>query len=192
LTATLRNFAALLVGLAFTGCTQTVEPFRSSVTQTGPDARLRAPVASARGVPHLSTSVEVEERSYATGNNVPLVLSVSNHERIPVTIPALGCALLYVVYDQRGTQVSGGFVCGNDVFPVITLNAGETVQRKMEWLASTYYYDDGLVFVPLPPGTYRIHAYLVPLSPLSWDTYLSTPHVVRLLEQEPASSAARF
>jgi hypothetical protein len=75
----------------------------------------------------------------------------------------------------------------------LILDAGETVQRKMQWLAATPHYEGGVIIeVPLPAGTYRVHAYLIPGWPLPWDTYLSAPRVVRLVEQEPASSATRF
>lgn len=177
-----RSIAAFLLGLALTGCTQTMEPFHAPTAQAHPDARLRARITSARAVSHLRTSVKVGERSNATGGIVPLVISVTSHERVPVNIPSLGCALLYVVYDEHGTQVSESFTCGYDVPPPFTLLAGETVLRRMEWLAATHRYESGvLIEVPLPPGLYRVHAYLIPWWPLPWDTYLSAPSVVRLV-----------
>jgi len=133
----------------------------------------------------LTTRVRASERFMVTGDLAHLVLSVTSHEREPVTLGfPHSCQLLYVVYDWRGTEVSEGYGCLT--FPSdLTLRPGETVEQRASWRAKRY--DERLrTYVPLPPGRYRIHAFLDRHWPESWSRvgYLSPPFVMRLLGAE--------
>jgi len=122
------------------------------------------------------------EHVAVTGSTLSLDLSVTNHERVQVTT-AEGPPY-FIVYDQDVNQVSPGLASGYSFPNVFTVESGQTVHVKWDWVAATAYYDDGVKFRPLPPGLYRVHAYLTPGWPLPWDTYLSPPRMVRLVEQE--------
>jgi hypothetical protein len=162
---------------------QITEPFQARVMQSSLGANRTEAFASANEIAHVTTSVRVLERSGAPGSTFHLLLSVTNHEHHAISLPYAGCSFLYVVYDQDGTVVSPGFTCGYAVFDPLILQAGETLKKDMVWEAATYYYDNGVVTVPLPPGLYRVHAYYTPNWPLPWDSYLSPPSVVRLVEK---------
>jgi hypothetical protein len=179
---TFRSVAAILTSSALASCMQVTEPFQARVAQSPLGAHPTEAVASANEIAQVTTSVRVLERSGAPGSTFHLMLSVTNHERHPVSLPSAGCSFLYIVYDESGTQVSPGFTCGYAMFDPLILQAGETLKKEMVWEATTYYYDNGAVTVPLPPGLYQVHAYYTPNWPLAWDTYLSPPSVVRLVE----------
>ena len=176
----LRNVAALCVTLASAGCMQITEPIHRPLAPIHASA-LRQSASRAEAplrLPRLSTSAEVGERSIVTGSLLNIVLSVTNHQREPVTLSfAATCQLLFVVYDQHGTRVSENWGCAT--FPTtLTLGPRETVRRTSVWLAARYNYAQG-GYVPLPAGTYRIHAYI------SGHGYQSPPFVLRLLAREP-------
>lgn len=157
--ARFRKIAALFVSFAFAGCSQPTEPIHSPA-------------------PRLSTAVEVSPPSMVTGSVVTVTLSVTNHGRGPVTLEfGSACQLLYVVYDQRGIQVSDGWVCAT-IPTELTLEAGETKRQADMWRAARYDYGQR-AYVPLPPGPYQIQAYLTDHG------YLSEPFVVQLLGSEP-------
>ena len=180
MTRSLPNIAALLAGLALAGCTETTKPF-----DLRPDdalRALRARGAPADGLPRMSTSVEVGERAIVTGNYVPLILSVTNNEHVPITVVNASCRLWYVAYDQHGTRVSGSCAGGYYIPDPITIQPRQSVEIRTYWLAASSYYDNGFVIVPLLPGPYRIQAYFEPDWPHPWDTYLSSPRVVHLVQ----------
>jgi len=166
--------AVLCVSLA--GCVQPTGPVHSSSAATSE----RAPRSSAvreeadHRLFHLSTSVEAG-RSMVTGSFNVVQLSVTNHEREPVTLGfGSGCQLLYVVYDLHGNQVSSSFGC--TAFPTqLTIGARETVRQTTTWEPERYDYGQH-AYVPLPAGLYRMHAYI------SEHGYESPPFMVRLVE----------
>ena len=174
----LRVLIALSLSLVFGGCVQSTEPFQLPVEQARESARTLSPVRShaVQLGPRLRTSVEVTPRRFVTGSLVTLNLSVTNHEREPVTLHfGATCQLLFIVYDRHGAQVSESWICG--FFPTtLSLGAGETVRRTEGWLAAHYDYSQH-ADVPLPPGPYRIHAYLPEHG------YLSPPFVVQVQAQ---------
>jgi len=151
-----RRIAALFVSFAFAGCSQPTEPIHSPA-------------------PRLSTAVEVSPPALVTGSIVNVTLSVTNHGRGPVTLEfGSACQLLYIVHDQRGVEVSPGWMCAG-METELTLKAGETRRKESVWRAARYDYDQH-VYVPLPPGPYQVQAYL------TGHGYLSQPFVVELLE----------
>ena len=184
ITPTLRSFAALLVALVLAGCGEITEPFRGR--PENPYHALRAGGAAANGLPRLMASVQLSDRTIVSGRVVPLTLSLTNHERLPIDVYMSPCDLWYVVYDRHGTQVSSGCAGGFPTPERVTLQPGQSVERTASWQATTFDYDNGVIEVPLAPGPYRIHAYFNPGWPLPWDTYLSPPHVVQVVgEQRP-------
>jgi hypothetical protein len=167
-----RSVSAILVTSALAGCMQITEPLQARVTQPPLGAQPTKAAASANEIARVTTSVRVLERSGSAGNVFHLTLSVTNHELHSVHLPYAGCSFLYIVFDRDGTQVSPTFTCGDAVFDPLILGAGETLEKDMVWQAAWQ----------LPPGIYRVHAYYTPNWPLPWDTYLSPPSVVRLVE----------
>jgi hypothetical protein len=86
-------------------------------------------------------------------------LSVTNHEREPVTLGFAGTTqLVYVVYDLHGNQVSSAW--GTFAFPTaLTIGAGETVLEDTAWRPQRYDYSLH-AYVPLSAGLYRMQAYI--------------------------------
>jgi hypothetical protein len=173
----LRSFAALSVCVAFAGCMQTTEPLRPPppADPQGYASPSMAGGRAQRGPFHLSTSVEME-RSMVTGGVADVVLSVTSHEREPVTLRFHdSCQLEFVAYDRGGIRVDEGWSCfffGS----TLTLAPGQTVRQSKQFRAARY--DEQLhAYVPLPTGTYRFHALLNGLG------YYSPPLVVRLVAE---------
>lgn len=181
-----RIVVAIALCLAVAGCLQITKPIHS-VAPAGQTASrsVAAATEDMSGLPRLKTSVEVSERSIVTGSFTPIVLSITNLGREPVTLGfGATCQLLFVVYDRHGTQVSPTWTCG--FMPTtLTLEAGETVSQTDGWLAATYDHSQGPygTDVPLPPGPYRIQAYV------SEHGYLSAPRVVRLVGERSSGGS---
>lgn len=176
-----RAVIALGLSLASGGCLQTTEPMPGEQVRQSARTASSTQAKAAHLVPHLSTSVEAEPRRIVTGTLATITLSITNHEREPVTLHfGSGCQLLFNVYDLHGNQVSETWVCG--YFPTtLTLEGGETLRRRTSgWLAARFDWSR-LAYVPLPAGPYRVHAFV------SGHGYLSPPFVVQLLEQEPVA-----
>ncbi len=186
-----RSVIALSVGLASAGCMQATAPrpplaredFRSP---PGPSVR------QLQRTPRMSTGVEFG-RTLVTGSLATITLTLTNHEREAITLLfPTGCQLLYHVYDQHGNRVDEGWGCV--FFPSwLTIEPGVTARQQMPFVAAQYDYSRQ-AYVPLPPGPYRIRAYLdrhyyeSQSFEACWDyegCFWSPPFVVRLLEQEP-------
>ena len=150
------RLAVMLVGFGAAGCSKSTDPMVS-------------------GSPHFTTAVEVSQPSVTPGGTVDLTLSVTNHEPEQVTIWfSSTCQMLYAVQNGFGAQVSEDFACGA-YGATLALLPGETREVATTWRASRYIYDVG-ADVPLPPGTYRVYAYL------SEHGYVSEPAEVQVRE----------
>jgi hypothetical protein len=158
-----RTFGPLLIVLACTSCMQTTEPIHGEIDQATRSGAPASP-AAVQTAPRLVTSIEIPDRLYAIGETVPLLVSVTNRERFPVsTIAILG----YAVFDPRGNLVGYYPVTGGYQPDPVTLQPGQTIQERLEWSTVT-------------PGPYHVHAWVSPNYPLPWDYYLSPPRVIRI------------
>lgn len=167
-----RGIAALALGLALAGCLQTTTPPPSANRS---DLRSSAgPTKSAPALLHLSTSVELSSRTVTGGDVSAIVVSVTNDERESVTLRfADTCQLLHAVYDRHGNEVPQQWGCFY-VPTSLTIGPGETV-RQQRWLFTSRWDDRLHAYVPLPPGPYRVHAYLKRYG------YSSPPAIVRIV-----------
>lgn len=147
--------AVMVVSLLAAGCWKPTEP-------------------ASTGYPHLTTAV-LSQPTVAPGGTLNLILSVTNHEpeEVMIGFPST-CQLLYAVHNGIGAQVSEGFACGA-MQTTLRLGPGETREVATTWKASRYVYEKGAE-VPLPPGKYRVYAYL------SEHGYTSEPAEVQVRE----------
>lgn len=175
--------ASLFVLIA--GCLHPSEPLRENTASTAINATSvpRAAMEARQKIPGLSLTATSPAHAAISGNEIPLVLSLTNHGHIPDTLVFFYvCRLYFNVYDQRGNLVYDGNGCvtlssGPNPWTLI-LQPGETFQREQTWLATTYDVDTR-AYVPAPPGVYRIRAYLAPH--LGGQLDLAPPFVLRLL-----------
>lgn len=164
--------AAILIGIAVAGCLDSAAPTRPPESHTRAlDSRNR--VEARPDTLRLVTRVESIERFARTGTGIELWLSVTSHERDPITLRFMdSCQLIPVVYGPHGDDVTVPPSCFFFGAP-LTLEPGQTVFRRAYW--STNRYDPiSRTEVSLLPGNYRVHASVKGYG------YLSPPVVVHL------------
>ena len=171
----LLSVLALGVCIAVPGCRRSTEPALSIASPAPRVLGLSDPwPTGAQHALRLTTSVRSATHTALSGGDIPLVLSVTNHESGPVTLYfASGCKLLFEVRDVRGARVSPSWGC-TDNPTSLTLQPGETRESSTIWRAARYDYPTGL-YVPLPAGRYAVRAFLA-----GRDPYESRPFMVQL------------
>lgn len=161
--------------VVLSGCRPSTGPSLAALSPVTLAARSGDPwPQNAQRAPRLTTRVSSTENTALSGSDIPLVLSVTNHEYRAVTLYfASGCHLLHEVRDSSGVRVSPSWGCTD--FPTsLTLGPGETQESAHTWRAARYDYHLG-AYVPLPAGRYEVRAFLA-----GRDRYESQPFALWL------------